>query len=70
MTSSAAVVTEFVGGRGGRSRSVNHGYSRSAVCDASSLVLRKEEKNEKTTVDPSLCVSRRTIRAICPSQGT
>lgn len=50
---------KFIGCRGGGSRSVNHGYgSRSAVCDASSLLLGQEEQK---IMDPSVWVTNREI---------
>lgn len=71
LTSSAVIVTvcEFTDCRGGGSRSVNHGLScRSAVFDASSLLLGKEggKKERIKVVDTSLCVVRREILAVCP----
>lgn len=51
---------EFIGCRGGGSKSVNHGYS-----DAGCLLLGKEEQS--LCRSPSLCVTNREIRAVCPS---
>lgn len=70
MTSSAVItaVLEFIGHRGGGLRSVNHGYrSKGAVRDVSSLLLRTEERK---IVEPSVCVMKREIQALCPSHST
>lgn len=63
-----AVCTWVHGSPGSWSSSVNHGSSsRSTVCEASNFLLWKEEIK---IVDPCLCVTKRELRAVCPSQRT
>lgn len=52
----------IIGCHGGGSMSVNHGYMMLAVFCS--------EKKEKKPLRPSLCITKRKLGAVCPSQRT